>query len=355
MRVEIIESNIFPERYRPLAIQVEQHSFFISDWWLDNFVKTIVDKNDKVIWVGLTDLNNQPLLLLPLWQKSVSAWKIKKLTSLSNYYTTLYEPIHYISDEHLLSEVLNKAIEAVCQLKWDVLDIYPLNPDSINYNLLISAFRQQRKYVTPYFMYGNWFLLTQGQTFQEYYAARPSQLKNTLKRKANRLKQQNLEYRVCTRPDEVESAVQLFEETYKASWKLNEPYPDFIMGLAKSAAEIGYLRIGLLFIDQKIAAAQLWLTLHKTANIFKLCQKPEFDNFSPGSLLTTHLMEYAIDVDNVTKIDFLTGDDQYKKDWMSSRGEHWGLQIANPNSFLGTLKVVENFLVHSSKKQKKRS
>lgn len=343
MHIEIIESNTLPEQYRSLVINAEKQSLFLSVWWLENFLKTIIEDSDQVIWIGLKDSSGQPMLLLPIWKKPFSPWKVKKLTSLSNYYTTLFEPIHALSNEDQLTQALNKTIEAVCQLKWDVIDLYPLNPDSINYTLLISAFRQQKKHVAPYFMYGNWFLLTREQTFQEYYAARPSQLKNTLKRKANRLKQNHLEYRICTRPDEVEPAVQLFEETYRASWKQNEPYPDFIMGLAKAAAEHGYLRLGLLFIDQQIAAAQLWLTLHQTAHIFKLCQKPEFDNFSPGSLLSTHLIENAIDVDKVRKIDFLSGDDNYKKDWMSDRGERWGIQISNTSTPYGLIQAARNY------------
>ena len=32
-------------------------------------------------------------------------------------------------------------------------------------------------------------------------------------------------------------------------------------------------------------------------------------------------MEHVIDIDNVEEIDFLTGNEAYKQDWMSDRGE----------------------------------
>jgi CelD/BcsL family acetyltransferase involved in cellulose biosynthesis len=44
-----------------------------------------------------------------------------------------------------------------------------------------------------------------------------------------------------------------------------------------------------------------------------------FAEYAPGTLLTSHLMEYVIDQDHVTEVDYLIGDDAYKKDWMSCR------------------------------------
>lgn len=117
----------------------------------------------------------------------------------------------------------------------------------------------------------------------------------------------------------------LFQKTYHASWKRDEPYPYFISGLAQTAILQSWLRLGLLFIVQEIAAAQIWLTVANIAYIYKLCQHPEFNLYSPGTLLTAHLIEYALDVDKVCKVDFLSGDDDYKKDWMTNRSERWGV------------------------------
>ncbi|HEY8908590.1 MAG TPA: GNAT family N-acetyltransferase, partial [Rhodoferax sp.] len=47
--------------------------------------------------------------------------------------------------------------------------------------------------------------------------------------------------------------------------------------------------------------------------------------FSAGSVLTAALMRHVIDVDHVEEVDYLTGDDAYKRDWMSHRRERWGI------------------------------
>lgn len=343
--IEIIRTKTFPKDYRDVAEQCAQGNIFSSTYWFDNFLQTVVSPEDEVIWIGCKSSSNEPLLLLPLWRKAVNnRWCVKRLMSLSNYYTTLYEPLYVITDEKQLEHIIDQIAEAVCQLKWDVIDLCPLDSKSSSYQLLVEAFKRQSKHVSQYFMYGNWFLLTQNRTYAEYFATRPTQLKNTIKRKINKLKTKNLEYVIHQRPEKIEDAVLEFQQIYLARWKRNEPYSNFISGLAKVAAEQGWLRLGLLYIDKQAVAAQIWLTVGKTAYIYKLCQIPEFDSYSPGTLLTAYLMEYVFKVDQVAKIDFLSGDDQYKENWMSHRGERWGLQIANQKTFFGLMKAARNRL-----------
>jgi hypothetical protein len=346
MIFEIVEGLIFPADYRPLATELESQSLFFSPLWFDNFINTVVQPQDRVFWFGVRADHGDVLLLLPIWQQPHprSMCATATLSSLENYYTTLYEPLHAINDLGLLSQAVSLVVQGICQQKWDVIGMHHINPLSQNYQLLINAFKQQGKYVEAYFMYGNWFLQTQNQCFKDYYAGRPGQLKNTIKRKGNKLKQMQIEYRMCQASEDVEEAVSLFQQIYQLSWKQNEPYPDFILGLAKIAAGQGWLRLGLLSVDGKAVAAQFWLTVQKTAYIYKLCQDPSFDSYSPGSQLTVYMMEYALDVDKVNKVDFLTGDDPYKKDWMSKREERWGLQIANPKTCHGLFVMLKSMV-----------
>jgi hypothetical protein len=47
------------------------------------------------------------------------------------------------------------------------------------------------------------------------------------------------------------------------------------------------------------------------------------------------LMEHVIEIDKVEEIDYLIGDDPYKKAWMSHRRERWGVIAYNPRSMGG--------------------
>ncbi len=56
-------------------------------------------------------------------------------------------------------------------------------------------------------------------------------------------------------------------------------------------------------------------------------------------------MEYVIDTDKVDEIDFLTGNERYKQDWMSQRKARWEMVCTNstkprdkPYQFIQSLK-----------------
>ncbi len=53
------------------------------------------------------------------------------------------------------------------------------------------------------------------------------------------------------------------------------------------------------------------------------------------------LMENALDVDRVSVVDYLCGDDDYKRDWMSARRERWGLRASPWLSLVGLTEVVQ--------------
>ena len=87
----------------------------------------------------------------------------------------------------------------------------------------------------------------------------------------------------------------------------------------------GWTRLAILYVEEQPIAAQIWFVHQGKASIFRLSYAREWRPYSPGTILTAYLMEYVIDTDKVTEIDFLTGNDAYKQDWMSERRERFVL------------------------------
>jgi CelD/BcsL family acetyltransferase involved in cellulose biosynthesis len=54
------------------------------------------------------------------------------------------------------------------------------------------------------------------------------------------------------------------------------------------------------------------------------------------------MMEYVLDVDRVREVDYLTGDDKYKQDWMTHRRERWGILAMNPRTLRGALAIARH-------------
>lgn len=88
--------------------------------------------------------------------------------------------------------------------------------------------------------------------------------------------------------------------------------------------------MGVAWLADKPIAAQLWVVADGKANIFKLAYDSAFASLSPGTVLTAALMRHVIDTDRVREVDYLTGDDPYKRLWMSHRRELWGLAAYDP-------------------------
>ncbi len=134
-----------------------------------------------------------------------------------------------------------------------------------------------------------------------------------------------------------------YRKIYDNSWKIPESYPDFIAGFLAACIEDGALRLGILYVDDEPAAAQIWTVTNGEATIYKLAYDEKFKNLSVGSVLTAKIMEHVLDVDKARCIDFGYGDDPYKKDWTRQRRERMtliGFRISGP---LGAL-AAANFL-----------
>jgi hypothetical protein len=162
-----------------------------------------------------------------------------------------------------------------------------------------------------------------GRSYADYLAARPGQVRTTLKRKAKRV-----EVRLFDRFDE--AAWSAYEAIYAASWKPEEGSPAFLRRFAREEGEAGRLRFALALAQGQPVAAQFWTVENGTAFIHKLAHREEAKPLSPGTTLSATLFEQVIDRDRVTLVDFGTGDDPYKRDWMEQVRTRYRLELLRP-------------------------
>lgn len=152
-----------------------------------------------------------------------------------------------------------------------------------------------------------------GRSFAEYWAARPGRLRETVRRKRAK---GAVALRIAERFDPADWAD--YEAVYAHSWKPEEGSPAFLRRFAEEEGAAGTLRLGLAHLDGAPVAAQLWTVEAGTAYIHKLAHIEAAKAHSPGTLLSHALFAHAIDRDGVHTIDFGTGDDAYKRDWMET-------------------------------------
>ncbi len=159
-----------------------------------------------------------------------------------------------------------------------------------------------------------------------WWDSRPGALKNTVKRKA---KKGVVDIALLTAFDP--DAWAAYEEIYAASWKPEEGDPALLRAFAEAESARGTFRMGLARIEGAPVAAQYWTVEDGTAFIHKLAHVEDSLKASPGTLLSAALFRHVIAVDRVARVDFGTGNDAYKRDWMNRHEPLWHIEAFNPS------------------------
>lgn len=276
--------------------------------------------------------------VLPLRHDGIEGWtRWREGRALATYYSSLYAPV--LPDDGTL--VFQQLLAGVQSLTPAVhsLDLNPLSTqmaDVVEAALQRAGWPHER-----YFRFGNWYLDVAGRSYSEYFAGLPSQLRNTVTRKRKKfMALSGASLSIAATPAEAEEALEAYQSIYAGSWKQPEPHPEFVPSLVRKLAQRGWLRLGVARADGVPIAAQIWAVKDGVASIFKLAYDERSAKLSAGSILTAHLMERAIDADRVRIVDYLTGDDAYKQDWMSHRQERWGVRAYNPKRLRALLAAV---------------
>lgn len=244
----------------------------------------------------------------------------RRLEALANWYTFRTRPIvsSPADGARLLREM---AADLAGQAPHVVLA--PLPDENGETALVARAFRDSGWVVFREVCDTNHILPVGGRSFADYLAARPGPLRTTLKRKAAKVRTT-----VETRFNPESWAH--YEAIYASSWKPQEGSPAFLRQFAEQEGSAGRLRLGLAFAGNDAVAAQLWTVEHGTAFIHKLAHTEDSKRLSAGTTLSAALFERVLDIDKVSLVDFGTGDDAYKRDWMEAVRPRYRLEMFRP-------------------------
>jgi hypothetical protein len=336
--------HALPAAFGAVFAAAESQSVFFSRAWFELLAGAAHPAGERVrIYAGQSG-TSEPAALLLMRHTCERGWGSPRvLSSLANFYTPLFAPLMAAT---ATPDALREIIRAIAdERRWDIVDLQPLALEEPTFTALETAFAACGYLTKRYFRFANWYLKVDGRSFAEYYEALPATLRNTLRRKSRSLAARH-EVRVAIVSGQeggLDRAIADYEAVYASSWKLPEPHPHFIAGLIRLAAADGSLRLGTLHVDDQPAAAQLWLVSHGRAAIYKLAHDERFAGWSVGSQLTLALMRHVLDLDKVQEVDYLMGDDSYKRNWMSHRRERWGIAAFDPRRPRGIAAALYHF------------
>jgi predicted ATP-grasp superfamily ATP-dependent carboligase len=345
MRVACYPSiDTLPKTFLKLLEDKERESIFLGRDWFDNFAATVATSPEDVLFLCLMDNRDRAAAILPMWRNEsrFHGVKVRKLTGLSNYYSPVFD---VIVDASLTSREIAYGYFLRYLWKeirgWDLIDIFPVSREAKDDLLKINGVKSSK---FDYFLTKNFYHDRCGD-FDRYLSQRPSRVLNTIKRKLKKLDAMGVwDFIIYTDIEIIESKLKDYHRVYENSWKNDEPYPEFINGFARMCAKKDNLRLGILEVDGKAIAVQLWVVANRTAYIYKLAYDRAYKDLSPGTLLTMKMIERVIKIDNVEKIDFLTGLDAFKMEWMERSRCLYGVQIVNYRRPYGMVVLLINEL-----------
>lgn len=292
---------------------------------------------DRHDWLALTHAHiypGDPLAIATAREDDATAWlPLRDCGSahgrgLASWYTLAFAPLFSASVDEATRARLLGELARVLRRRFDTLSLWPLEADVAAE--LPAAFRAQGWLPTLRFETANWVANTAGLDFDAYWAARPSKLRNTVRR---RTKNSPFTTEVLDRFDH--AAWDAYEAVYAQSWKPGEGSPAFLRAAAAQEGAAGTLRLGIARRDGTPVAAQFWTVEHGHATIHKLAYLESEREHSPGTLLSVAMFRHVLDRDRPAVIDYGNGDEPYKAEWMDTRRERFRLRLFNLRSVGG--------------------
>lgn len=266
---------------------------------------------DRPEWYGLlAGSGSRPLLAIGHGNTREVALPLMEtpdgLASLTNWFSFTWRPL--TRHDEWAAAVL-AAIAADLRGRTHRIVMAPLPDEDGSASMVEEAFRTGGWIVLREPCDENHVLPVEGRSFAEYWSQRPGQMRTTLKRKAKKITVE-----LFTEFDE--QAWAAYQAIYAASWKPAEERADLLEAFARAEGAAGRIRLGIARAKGVPVAAQFWTVENGTAYIHKLAHVEAAKPLSAGTTLSAALFEHAIDVDKVELVDFGTGTDAYKRDWM---------------------------------------
>ena len=285
---------------------------------------------DRAEWFALL---GQPLVALAAEETKRAALVLTRangrLEPLRNWYSFTWRPIGEPSLIGTLAGSLKGRSHRVT--------FWPVPDEDGSATALATAFREAGWDVAIEPCDHNHVLWVGGRSFAEYWNSRPGPMRSTLKRKAKKV-----EVTIYDRFDP--AAWDHYEAIYAESWKAEEGDPALLRAFAEAEGAAGRIRLGVAFAGGEAVAAQFWTVENGTAYIHKLAHRESARPLSAGTTLSAALFERAIDTDRVELIDFGTGDDAYKRDWMEVDRPRYRIDCLDPRQPRALLPLAKRAL-----------
>ncbi|MBA3264058.1 MAG: GNAT family N-acetyltransferase [Thermoleophilaceae bacterium] len=284
----------------PLADASE--SIFATPEWMTLWYRHFGDGQELRAYTVRDEGRLVALLPLVLWRTRPP----RVLRFVGHGPSDLMGPICAAADRPVAAAALEQAL---ADGGWDVLLAERL-PTS---ELLAGSLRGQelQREASP-------VLRIEGMSWDDYLAAKSSNFRQQVRRRERKLaKEHDLRFRLADDPDRLDADLEVLFALHEERWTtegsgaLAQRRAAFHHEFARVALDRGWLRLWLLELDGKPAAAWYGLRFAGRELYYQAGRDPDLERAAVGFVLLVHTVREAIN-DEMREYDFLRGGEGYK-------------------------------------------
>jgi CelD/BcsL family acetyltransferase involved in cellulose biosynthesis len=330
----------------PWDALAEKHSYspFLSFDWFRTWMKHFLGGRQLLVLLLYRGENIRAIAPFLLKEEKYKGIPVKKIELVGNVYSPiryfLFASVENVEREEVMSSIYQFFKEVYKQ--WDIIDLHPIPEENDNFLVAYRAADKSCFRSLEYQCFGNWYSDRMGSSCESYFRKKSKKVRAGIRNDYNRAKRQGeLEFRMITGGSPLEEQIEIYIEVYKKSWKVLEGVGfGFLEDWMRIAAQRGWLRLGVVALD-KVPVGTGFAIVHNGCAFFeKTAYDRKYQAMGPGTIWFAEMMRYLIDIDGVTTVDFLRGDEDYKKRWAEKRRERKGLVIFNKNLRGNTLSAL---------------
>lgn len=332
--------------------EIERMGLFREPEWFGHLMRHFFAEDHEFRLYGVEEADSgRPLLLAPLRYTS-SDYAVKwghvigSISNPENYTTTalIFDPT--VEHPARVLEALFRHFRVGAPdgqpRRFDAIRIWPVELDSPLGDTIHHALQGAGFIFQPYANSFNRFEDTADLSYETYFAQRSANMRYNVRRRQRALeKRGGLELLLVTSPADLEKALPDYVHVARHSWK--SPASMFApetLQLMRLTASKGCMRLGLLRLDGEAVAAQFWIVSGGIAHCARLAYHEAYKKMAAGVVLTNFMIAHVLDQDQVNKLDYGYGRDEYKRGWMKDARDYYGFMAFNPSTPLGRLFAV---------------
>jgi CelD/BcsL family acetyltransferase involved in cellulose biosynthesis len=316
MSIEVrVESNEdcfdVPEWQELLASDPNRHVFATAEWnrvWWRQF------GGGKDLFVLIMKRDSEPIAIVPLYRKEEDGRRVLRFNGGIDL-TDYLGPICSLEDRDAVAETLVGWL-ASKEVEWDEFDAHNM-PVPLGFSeFLVNhsdrhgfSFKAEQEETTA--------VLSLPPKWDDYLAFLTPKERHELKRKRRRLGRDHPDARMRSSDEaswkaDLERFIELHRGAEGTKGRFMGPeIADFFRLIASEFIPLGWLRLDVLEIADRIVAATFGFQLDNTFYLYNSAFESSLRRLSPGYILVSQLVEDAIER-GLRQFDFLRGPERYK-------------------------------------------